>query len=64
MLDNFLEYTCKLFKIDGSQFNILQKVFAFYGAYDLEKKILENMVKNYIPRNYEQEDRLVFLQED
>lgn len=63
MLDNFLEYTCKLFKIDGSQFNILQKVFAFYGAYDLEKKILENMVKNYIPRNYEQEDRLVFLQE-
>lgn len=29
MLDEFLEYTCKTLDIPGSQYNILQKVFAY-----------------------------------
>lgn len=62
MLDEFLEYTCKTLDIPGSQYNILQKVFAYFEAYEQEKRILENMVNNYITRSSEQEDRLTFLQ--
>lgn len=64
MLDEFLEYTCKTLDIPGSQYNILQKVFAYFEAYEQEKRILENMVNNYITRSSEQEDRLTFLQKE
>ena len=62
MLDEFLGYTCKMLEISGSQYNILQKVFAYFEAYEQEKRILENMVSNCITRSSEQEDRLTFLQ--
>lgn len=62
MLDEFLEYTCRVYKIQSSQYNILQKIFAYFKAYDQEKRILENMVNNYITRSSEQEERLAFLQ--
>lgn len=38
MLDEFLEYTCKTLDIPGSQYNILQKVFAYFKAYEQEKE--------------------------
>lgn len=62
MLDEFLGYTCKMLEISGSQYNILQKVFAYFEAYEQEKRILENMVSNCITRSSEQEERLTFLQ--
>lgn len=64
MLDEFLEYTCKTLDIPGSQYNILQKVFAYFEAYEQEKRILENMVNNYITRSSEQEDRLTFCKKE
>ena len=62
MLDIFIQITCKMFKIQSSQYNILQKVFAYFGAYEEEKRILESMVKNHITRSSILEERLTLLQ--
>lgn len=62
MLDIFIQITCKIFNIQSAQYNILQKVFAYFGAYEEEKRILESMVKNHITRSSIQEERLTLLQ--
>jgi hypothetical protein len=62
MLDIFIQFTCKKFRIQKSQYNILQKVFAYFGAYEEEKRVLESMVENHITRSSIQEERLAFLQ--
>lgn len=62
MLDIFIQITCKIFNIQSAQYNILQKVFAYFEAYEEEKRILESMVKNHITRSSIQEERLTLLQ--
>lgn len=61
-LKEFLEWTAPTFRIDASQYTILQKVFAYFKAYSQEKMVLAAMVKNFVARTSEQEERLVFLQ--
>lgn len=48
-------------EMDAEQFEVLRKVFAYLKAYAQERTVLEFMVINNIPRNAEQENRLIFL---
>lgn len=60
-LETFLNVTCPALNISGSQYVILQKVFAHLQAYKQEEMVLEAMIKNSIPRTAEQNERLAFL---
>ena len=60
-LSIFLDYLCPLYELEASQYGVLQEVFAWLKAYKQETMILTSMVKNNIPINIEQEERLNFL---
>lgn len=60
-LERFFEITAPIYHVENSQYDILQKVFAYLNAYEQEIIVLEAMVKNKISRSQEQEERLEFL---
>ena len=61
MLEQFLTLTAPIYKVDASQYVLLQNVFNGLQAYEQEKMVLEAMVINCISRTPEQEQRLEFL---
>ena len=62
-LEDFLTLTAVIYKADKKQYDILQKIFAYYNAYEQEIMVLDAMVENHIERTPEQEERLLFLKE-
>lgn len=62
-LEGFLTLTAKIYSIEKKQYDILQKIFAYFGAYEQEIMVLDAMVENHIERTLEQEERLLFLKE-
>lgn len=48
-------------RVDTDQLVLLQNVFAYLQAYELEKVVLEYVVQNNLPHTEAQSERLAFL---